>query len=211
MRLIGLTGGIASGKSSFAEALRRLGAPVIDADQLARDAVRPGTAALEAIRSAFGDAMLGPGGELDRRRMAALVFRDADARSRLEAIVHPAVRQAFREETARLAADGQEIAFYDVPLLFETGLDRDVDWVVVVYAPRELQKARLRERDGMTGAEAETRLAAQMSIEEKARRADVVVANEGDLASLRTKAAAVLAALRSGLPPRLPNAAPARY
>jgi dephospho-CoA kinase len=211
MRLIGLTGGIASGKSTFAAALRQLGAAVIDADQLARESVRPGSPALAAIRGTFGDAVLGPGGELDRKRMAALVFADPEARSRLEGIVHPAVRRAVREETIRLASAGETLAFYDVPLLFETGLDREVDCVVVVYAPPGLQKARLVARDGVPESEAEARLAAQMPIEEKARRADVLVDNEGDVAALGAKAAQVLAALRSGLSRRLPNGPPARY
>ncbi|HTP49686.1 MAG TPA: dephospho-CoA kinase [Anaeromyxobacteraceae bacterium] len=211
MRLVGLTGGIASGKSSFANALRRLGAPVIDADELARRAVLAGTPALEEVRSAFGDGVLGPSGELDRKRMAALVFADPEARRKLEAIVHPAVRRAVAVETARLAALGHALSFYDVPLLFETGLDRAVDLVVVVYAPRETQKRRLVARDGISDAEAEARLAAQMPIEEKARLADVVVENDGDLASLALKAAPLLAALRSGLSRRLPNAPAARY
>jgi len=211
MRLVGLTGGIASGKSSLAAALRDLGAPVIDADALARDAVRPGSEALSAIREAFGDGVLAPGGALDRKRMAAVVFSDAGARARLEAIVHPAVREAVRDETARLAAAGHGLAFYDVPLLYESGLDSLVDCVVVVYAPPALQRSRLVERDGIAPEEADARIAAQMPIGEKARRADVVVANEGDLASLRAKAGPLLHALRSGLSRRLPNQPPARY
>ncbi|HVP67890.1 MAG TPA: dephospho-CoA kinase [Anaeromyxobacteraceae bacterium] len=211
MRLVGLTGGIGSGKSTFAAALRQLGVPVIDADRLARDAVRPGNPALAAIRKAFGEAAVGPEGELDRRAMADLVFRDPGARARLEAIVHPAVRERLSEETARLAARGHDLAFYDVPLLFETGLDRAVDCVVVVYAPEALQRSRLMTRDGISGAQADARLAAQLPIEEKARRADVVVENVEGLDELRAKAARVLAALRSGLGRRLPNAPPARY
>jgi dephospho-CoA kinase len=114
-------------------------------------------------------------------------------------------------ETARLAAQGHDLAFYDVPLLFETGLDREVDCVLVVFAPRQVQLERLAARDGLGPAEAEARLAAQMPVEEKALRADIVVTNEGDVAALRAKAAPVLAALRAGLSRRLPNAPPARY
>ncbi|HET8724092.1 MAG TPA: dephospho-CoA kinase [Anaeromyxobacteraceae bacterium] len=211
MRLVGLTGGIASGKSTFAAALRDLGAPVIDADRLARDAVRPGSPALAAIVREFGPGALLPDGALDRSGMAARVFSDPDARARLEAIVHPAVRAAFAAETARLAAAGHDVAFYDVPLLYERGLDREVELVVVVHVPPALQRARLRARDGLGEAEAEARLAAQMPIDEKARRADVVVSNEGDVASLRARAAPLLADLRRGLGRRLPNAPPARY
>jgi len=211
MRLVGLTGGIATGKSTFAAALREAGAPVIDADALAREAVRKGSSALAEIARAFGPEVIAADGELDRRRMAAQAFSDPAARARLEAITHPAVRRAMAEETRRLAAEGHDLAFYDVPLLYEVGLDRQVDCVVVVWAPRELQLARLAARDGMPAAEAEARLAAQLPVDEKAARADVVVRNDGDLASLRRKAAPLLAALRAGLGRRLPNAPPARY
>ncbi len=211
MRLVGLTGGIASGKSSLAAALRDLGAPVIDADAIARAAVRRGTPALREIARIFGTGVLAKDGELDRKAMAAIVFGDPAARARLEAIVHPAVRAEVAAETARLAAAGHDLAFYDVPLLFERGLEGEVDCAVVVHAPPALQLSRLRSRDGMTQEEAEARLSAQLPIDEKARRADVVVSNEGDLASLRSRAAPLLAALRSGLTRRLPNAPPARY
>jgi dephospho-CoA kinase len=211
MRLVGLTGGIASGKSTFAAALRDLGVPVIDADRLAREAVRPGSPALAAIAREFGPGVLAPDGTLDRAGMAARVFADPAARARLEAIVHPAVRAGVAAETARLAAAGHDVAFYDVPLLYERGLDREVDLVVVVHVPPPVQRARLRARDGLAEAEVEARLAAQMPIDEKARRADVVVSNEGDLASLRSRAAPLLADLRRGLGRRLPNAPPARY
>jgi dephospho-CoA kinase len=211
VRLVGLTGGIASGKSTLAAALRDLGAPVIDADAIARAAVRGGTRALREIAAAFGEGVIAADGELDRRAMAAIVFADPAARARLEAIVHPAVRAEVVAETARLAAAGHELAFYDVPLLFERGLEGEVDCAVVVHAPPALQLSRLRSRDGMTQEEAEARLSAQLPIDEKARRADVVVSNEGDLASLRSRAAPLLAALRSGLTRRLPNAPPARY
>jgi dephospho-CoA kinase len=211
MRVVGLTGGIASGKSTFAAALREHGVPVIDADRIAREAVRAGSPALAAIVEAFGPGAVGPDGELDRKAMADRVFGDAGARRRLEAIVHPAVRAGVAAETARLAAEGHDLAFYDVPLLYERGLDRDVECVVVVHAPPAVQKARLRARDGLTEAEAEARLAAQWPIDEKARRADVLVDNQGDLASLRAKAGPVLEALRSGLSRKLPNAPPARY
>ncbi len=211
MRLVGLTGGIASGKSTLAAALRDLGAPVIDADAISRGVVRKGSPALEEIARGFGRVLLGPDGELDRKAMAALVFADPAERARLEAIVHPAVRAGVAAETARLAAAGHDLAFYDVPLLFERGLEAEVDCVVVVHAPRGVQLARLQARDGMTRAEAEARLDAQLPIDEKARRADVVVSNEGDAASLCARAAPLLAALRSGLGRRLPNAPPARY
>jgi dephospho-CoA kinase len=211
VRLIGLTGGIATGKSSLARALRALGAPVIDADELARQAVARGTPALARIAEAFGTRVIGPDGELDRKRMAARAFSDPEARARLEAIVHPAVREAVRRETVRLAAAGCDLAFYDVPLLYEVGLDREVDAVVVVWAPRGAQLARLRARDGVGPAEAEARLAAQLPVDEKAARADFVVDNGGDPAALPGKAAALLGDLQRGLGRRLPTEAPRRY
>jgi dephospho-CoA kinase len=211
MRLVGLTGGIATGKSTFAAALRALGAPVVDADELARRAVAPGSPGLAAVVAAFGAGVLDASGGLDRRRMAARVFADPAERARLEALVHPAVRALFREELDRLVAAGHPVAFYDVPLLFEKGLQDQVDLTVVVWAPRAAQLARLALRDGLSRDEAEARLAAQLPIDDKAARADVVVENDGDPGALPAKAARLLADVRAGLSRRLPNGAPARY
>lgn len=211
MRLIGLTGGIATGKSTFSAALRARGVPVVDADALARAAVAPGSPALAEIVRGFGEGVLAPDGSLDRKRMAALVFGDAAARRRLEAITHPAVRRATAEETVRLAAEGHDLAFYDTPLLFEVGLDRTVDAVVVVWAPSATQRARLAARDGLAPAEIEARLGAQLPVDEKAARADFVVENAGAIEELGGKADRLLADLRRGLGRKLPNAAPLRY
>ena len=211
MRLLGLTGGIATGKSTFAEALRARGVPVVDADALARAAVAPGAPALAEIARTFGPGVLSPDGGLDRKKMAAIVFSDPDARRRLEAITHPAVRRAMADETARLAAAGHDLAFYDTPLLFEVGLDAAVDAVVVVWAPPAVQRVRLASRDGLGTAEADARLAAQLPVDEKAARADFVVENVGARDELGPKAERLLADLRRGLGRKLPNAAPLRY
>jgi dephospho-CoA kinase len=211
VRLVGLTGGIASGKSTFAAALRRRGVPVVDADVLARAAVAPGAPALAEIARAFGPEVLGADGGLDRKRVAAIVFADPAARRRLEAITHPAVRRLMAEETARLAAQGHDLAFYDTPLLFEVGLDAILDAVVVVWAPPAVQRARLASRDGLAPAEADARLAAQLPIDEKAARADFVVENVGLPGELEDKAARLLADLRRGLGRKLPSAPPLRY
>lgn len=211
MRVVGLTGGIASGKTTFAELLRARGVPVVDADALARAAVAKGSPALAEIARAFGADVLLPDGALDRKRLAAIVFADPAARRRLEAITHPAVRLAMAEETARLAAAGHALAFYDTPLLYEVGLEAVLDSVVVVWAPREVQRARLVARDGLAPEAAETRLAAQLPIDEKAARADFVVENAGAPAELGPKADRLLADLRAGLGRKLPNAAPVRY
>jgi dephospho-CoA kinase len=211
VRVVGLTGGIASGKSTFADALRARGVPVVDADALAREAVAPGTPALAAIARVFGADVVGEGGALDRRRLADVVFGDAEARRRLEAIVHPAVRAAMAEETRRLAAAGHDLAFYDTPLLYEVGLDRLLDAVVVVWAPAAVQRARLTARDGLAPTEAEARIAAQLPIDEKADRADFVVENVGEPGELGAKADRLLADLRAGRGRRLPNAPALRY
>lgn len=211
MRLVGLTGGIATGKSTFARAVRALGVPVVDADALARAVVAPGTPGLAAIAQAFGPAVLGPDGALDRKALGALVFGDGGARRRLEAITHPAIRQAMQAETARLAEAGHELAFYDTPLLYEVGLEGAVALVVVVFAPPEAQLSRLMARDGLDRPAAQARLAAQLPVAEKAARADVVVDNSDDGAPLEAKAARLVADLRAGLGRRLPSEAPRRY
>ncbi len=211
MRVVGLTGGIASGKSTFAAALRARGVPVVDADELARRAVAPGSAALAEIARELGPDVVGPDGALDRKRVAAIVFGDTEARRRLEAVVHPAVRRAMREETDRLAAAGHDLVFYDTPLLYEAGLDRVLDAIVVVWAPRAVQRARLLARNALTPEEADARLAAQLPIDDKAARADFVVENAGAPEELHAKADRLLADLRRGLGRKLPNAPAVRY
>jgi dephospho-CoA kinase len=211
MLKVGLTGGIATGKSTVTAILRARGAPVVDADALARAAVEPGTPALAEIARTFGADVLRPDGALDRKALAARVFADPEARRRLEAITHPAVRRAMREETARLAAQGHALAFYDTPLLYEVGLEAQLDAVVVVWAPRDLQRERLIRRDGLAGAAADARLAAQLPVDEKAARADFVVENAGAPEALAGKADRLLADLRAGRGRRLPNAPPVRY
>ncbi len=211
MRLVGLTGGIATGKSTFAAALRAQGVPVLDADLLARQVVAPGAPALQAIAAAFGPGVLTAGGALDRQAMGALVFRDQEVRRRLEAITQPAIRAAAQAETARLAAQGHDLAFYDAALLFEVGLDQAMALVVVVDAPPEVQLQRLLARDGLGREAAEARLRAQLPVAEKAARADVVVENGDDRVDLGPKAARLVADLRAGLGRRLPGAPAKRY
>jgi dephospho-CoA kinase len=207
MKVIGLTGGIGSGKSTFAALLRARGAAVVDADQLSRDAVAPGSAGLADVVGTFGDEVLDANGALDRKRMAARVFADPAARQKLERIVHPRVREAMAAELQRLAAKGVPLVLYDVPLLYEAGRERDVEAVVVVWAPHESQLARLALRDGLSAAEAEARISAQLPLDEKARRADYVVVNDSTLDALAAKADALL----SDLARDLPKGAPRRY
>lgn len=207
MRLVGLTGGIATGKSTFAALLRARGLPVVDADELSRAASRTAPV-LAAIAAEFGPEYLAGDGQLDRKKMGALVFADPDARGRLEAILHPAIRAAMTAETARLASEGHPLAFYDTPLLYEAGLGAEVDCVVVVYAPRIEQLHRATRRDGLSWADAQARLAAQLDIEEKARMADIVVDNSTEPDALPVKAAMLHDALLRGLGRRAPEAEP---
>jgi dephospho-CoA kinase len=211
VRVVGLTGGIASGKSTFAGALRARGAPVVDADALARAVMALHSPTEARILEAFGPRAVLPGGGIDRRWLGDLVFRNPEARRRLEAITHPAIRDLMLQEVGRLQQDGHALAFYDVPLLYEVGLDAALDSVVVVWTPRAVQLERLTRRDGLNPIEAEARLAAQLPIDEKAARADFVVENQGPPEALGSKADALLADLRQGRGRRLPNAAPLRY
>lgn len=186
VRLVGLTGSMGTGKSSAAEAFVSCGVPVVDADEVARAVVEPGKPAWEEIREAFGETVCGADGKLVRERLAGLVFADTEALRRLEGITHPRiaeeVRRRFEEAIATLDSDG--FVVYDVPLLFEAGIDAECDLSVVVYADREAQLERVKLRDGLTEEEIGARLAAQMDIEEKARRADLVLENMGALEEL---------------------------
>jgi dephospho-CoA kinase len=211
VRVGGLTRGIGSGKSTFSDLLRARGIPVIDADALSRAVVAPGEPALARIVEAFGPRALSPDGSLDRRWLGARVFADPDERRRLEAITHPAIRDAMLEELARLSTAGHTLAVYDVPLLYEVGLEGSVDSVVVVWTPHQVQLERIMRRDGLSLQEAEARLAAQLPLEEKAGRADFVVENVGPVEALAPKADRLLADLRQGRGRKLPKAEPVRY
>ncbi len=179
MRVIGLTGGIASGKSTVARILQRLGAVIIDADLLSREAVLPGTPAHQAIVASFGPDILLPDATIDRKALGRVVFADPDARRRLEAITHPAIASLAEERLAEARRSDAPVAFYVAPLLIEAGVTGRVDDIWVVYADRETQIARLTKRDGIGREEAEQRLAAQMPMEEKATYGSAVIDNRG--------------------------------
>lgn len=179
MNIVGLTGGIASGKSTVSRILERLGAVVIDADQLAREAVMPGTSAHRSIVAAFGEGILLPDGSIDRKALGSIIFADSSARKRLEAITHPAIRELAERRLAELSRSGVSVAVYMAALLIEAGAADRVDEVWVVYVDRETQVRRVMARDGLSRLEAEQRLAAQMPMEEKAARGQVVVDNNG--------------------------------
>ena len=173
---VALTGGIATGKSHCLARLAELGAPTIDADVLARQAVAPGTAGFAAVQSRFGAAIVTAGGELDREALGRLVFADPEARRALEAIVHPTVYAAIGRWFETLARSGQHpIGIADIPLLYETGHDGDFDAVVVVSCEPQAQIERLMARSGLSWEDATRRIAAQWPVSEKARRATYVI------------------------------------
>jgi dephospho-CoA kinase len=191
---VGLTGGIASGKSLVAADLAARGAIVIDADVLARQVVEPGTPALAAIVERFGRQVL-TDGQLDRSRLSEIVFADPLARRDLERIVHPAVRA--RAVELERAADGAAVVVHVIPLLVETGQQQNFDFVVTVDVDQEAQIQRLRARNGFSRAEAEARIAAQATREDRRAAADVVLDNTGTLARLSDQIAALWAVLTS--------------
>ena len=193
---VGLTGGIATGKSYVVSRLRAAGIPVVDADVLAREAVARGSAGLAAVVERFGRDVLTASGDLDRAALGRLVFSDEAARRDLEAIVHPFVRRGIAEFFERLPAN-VPLAVADIPLLFETHQERRFDKVVVVACARETQIERVMSRDGLSRDEAERRVAAQLPLEEKVRRADHVVRTDGAHAETDAQVAAVIERLRS--------------
>ena len=187
MRIIGLTGGIASGKTSVTSLLERLGAAVVDADRLAREIVEPGEEALAGIVAAFGDKVLNGDGTLNRAALAEIVFADQAARRTLESITHPAIRRRAEERLARLQQAGVETAFYVAPLLFEAGTNSRVHEVWVVYLDPEAQLERLMARDGLNREAALLRIASQMPMEEKKRLARIVIDNSGSREDLEAQ------------------------
>lgn len=176
MILVGLTGGIATGKSTVADLFRRFGAAVIDADQLARDVVQPGKPAWREIVKCFGKRVLLPDRTIDRPALGSIVFRNRRKLRRLERIIHPRVAREQQRRARRIARrTPNAIIIYEVPLLFEAGVNTRVDKIIVVTADRETQVARLKRRNGLTRRQAFQRIKSQMSLAEKARRADIVL------------------------------------
>lgn len=183
MLKVGLTGGIGSGKSEVARRLAALGAVVVDADALAREAVAPGSGGLAAVVAEFGPGVLDADGALDRTALGRLVFADEDKRAALEAIVHPYVGRRSAELMAAAPADA--VVVYDVPLLVEKHLESGYDLVVVVEAPEDVRIRRLAEHRGLAEDDARARIAAQATPEQRAAVADVVLDNDGDLEALQ--------------------------
>lgn len=202
MQLIGLTGGIASGKSTIGKRFEVLGATRIDADQLARDAVAPGSPGLERVRKRFGPEVLLSDGGLDRARLGGIVFAEPEALAALNGIVHPEVKRLFDEQvSAVVARDPDAIILYEVPLLAETGKAADFDLVVVAEAPASQRMQRMIELRGMTAEDAAGRMSHQASDEERRAIADVVIDASGSEAETFAQVDALWAKLKLGRTP----------
>lgn len=193
MRTIGLTGSIACGKSNVSAVLRELGAAVVDGDLLSRELTAPGGPALPAIREAFGGGVFHADGTLNRRALGDVVFASNAARKRLDGLMQPLLRSLILRRMEEARAGGAKICVLDMPLLFEAGLDVLCDTVWCVHLPREEQLRRLMARDGLTLSQAEARLRSQLSSDEKAARAQVVIDTSGSIDDTRAMIPALYA------------------
>jgi dephospho-CoA kinase len=192
VKLVGLTGGIASGKSTVAAILHRLGASIINADEIAREVVQPKEDAWKEIIATFGLDILREDETLDRKKLRKIVFENPEARKKLETIIHPRVRALAEKRISELAAAGSSIIVYEVPLLFENQIHLWLRPVILVACDIETQKKRLLERDHLTAIEAQKHLDAQMSLGEKRKLADYVIENDGTLEQLEQQVREVL-------------------
>jgi len=197
VKLVGLTGGIASGKSMVAEILKRQGAAIINADVLAREVVEPGHQAWTEIVNTFGIAVLQPDRTLDRQKLRAIIFDDAAARKKIESIIHPQVRGLAEQRIREHAAAGYAVIVYEVPLLFEGNLQEWLRPVILVACDIETQQKRLQARDNLSPAQAQKHIDAQMSLEEKRRLADYVIENNGNWEDLERQVQAVLEKIKA--------------
>lgn len=183
MDIIGLTGGIATGKSTVANYLRQEGMTVIDADIIARQVVEPKQTGLEKLVEVFGSQILTKEKELNRKHLGRLLFSDPLARQTINGILHPLIRQEIMQEIEQARQNGLRQIFLDIPLLFETGYQEMCDEIMLVYIPATLQAQRLKERDSLTETEVKSRIASQMSIEDKLPLATVVIDNSQTIAN----------------------------
>jgi dephospho-CoA kinase len=190
MRVLGLTGGIGSGKSMVAQLFARLGAVVIDADQLAREVVEPGQPALGEIAATFGRDVLLPDGRLDRAKLAGIIFADPVERAKLDAITHPRIRTRMNE-LIKARRSGPGVLIVDIPLLYENNRVNLVERVIVVWVDPQTQLRRIRQRDGLSADAAGQRIAAQMPLEAKRARADHVIDNSGTREDTRRQVEAI--------------------
>ncbi|WP_426457746.1 dephospho-CoA kinase [Bacillus altitudinis] len=183
--VIGLTGGIASGKSTVSQMIKEKGIRVVDADIIAKEAVSKGSAALHQIVQTFGEEVLLPNGELNRQQLGAIIFSDEEKRKKLNAIVHPEVRKELLEQRDEGVSNNETFVVLDIPLLFESKLEGLVDRIIVVYTTPELQLSRLMNRNDLSEEEALNRIHSQQPLEEKCQKADRMIENTKDLAFIR--------------------------
>lgn len=201
IRVFGLTGGLASGKSSVARMFRARGVPVIDADLLAREVVEKGSEGLAEVVKAFGEEVLLPDGSMDRAKVAEIVFTDPEKRRALNRIVHPRIGALTAQRIQELDAAGEPLACYEAALLVENGLADAFRPLVVVIVPEETQVARAMARDAATEEHVRARVAAQLPLAAKLAAADFVIDNGGDPATTERRVDEVLAAIRARLAP----------
>ncbi len=187
MKLAGLTGGIATGKSTVAQMFEELGARIIDADAIAREIVRPGKDAYNEVVEHFGNEILTPDGRIDRERLGAIVFDDENERRTLESITHPRVFDEMQRRIKQHAGEGTQLTLCDVPLLFESGAQNWLKPTILVYTDPKTQLERLTERDECSEENAMARISSQMPIDEKKKLADIVIDNSGDMESTRSQ------------------------
>jgi dephospho-CoA kinase len=206
VHVFGLTGGFATGKSSVVARLRERGLPVLEADDLAREVVLPGSEGLAKVVEAFGKDVLDPAGALDRKRLGKRVFADPDERAKLEALTHPLIQALQQQRMAEFAARGEPLACYEAPLLVEVGLASELRPLVVVWTDEATQIERAKRRDGLDESAVRARLRAQKPLAEKRSLADYVIENTRSLAELRDETDRVLDAICKSL-----GIAPERY
>ena len=185
MLVIGLTGGIGTGKSEVSRVLRALGAEVIDADRVGHEAYRPHSQAWVEVVAAFGEAVVQPSGEIDRKRLGAIVFGDSSAMQKLNSIMHPRMADLIRDRIAQFRGEGKEVVVVEAALLVEAGWDYLVDEVWVTYSPESAVVQRLQQRNGYSEEEVRRRVGSQLAFEERSKSAQVVVRNTGDVVQLQ--------------------------
>lgn len=197
MRWVGLTGGIGTGKSSVAEIFRQHGIPVVDADDVARIVVAQGTRGLNQVAMEFGEGILAEDGTLDRKKLGQIVFADPKKLAALEGILHPLIREHVDLERRDLEMRGHDVAIYDVPLLFEKRMEPMFESIIVVHCKPEQQIERLKKRNGMSEEEAKNRIAQQLNLEDKIKKAKYVIDNSGPVEALGRQVTAIIAKLGS--------------
>jgi len=179
--ILGLTGGIASGKSTVSDYFKRCGIPIIDADVISKEIVEVGTKGLHDIVHSFGETILTESGELDRQKLGRMIFADPKKRTLLNQILHPTIKNKILSQKEGLEQQNAPLIILDIPLLYEANYESEVDEVMVVYVNHKTQKERLMERGQLTGEEAENRINAQMDLERKRKLADIVIDNSGTI------------------------------